>query len=178
MSGRGRLRGSDPDVKIYASHHLPCSVETFWRLYFDDEYKEALDREMDLAEHVILEDVPRGDRRFIRARLTPNREIPKAVQKVFRSATLSYVEERLYDADRSRIDWTALHDMLGKRFRCSGQFSVQPEGDGSRRILDGSIEVKILGVGRLIEKTIASDVERTYDVSARFIGRWLEEHPE
>lgn len=165
-------------MKIYASHHLPCPPETFWRLYFDDEYKEALDREMDLAEHVILEDTPRGDRRLIRARITPRREVPRAVQKVIKSATLGYEEERLYDAQRSQIDWKALHAALGSRFHCQGLFRVDPEGDGCRRVLEGEIRVKILGVGKLIERGIASDVERTYDVAARFIARWLEEHPE
>jgi Protein of unknown function (DUF2505) len=166
------------DVKIYASHHLPCTPETFWRLYFDDAYREALDREIGLAEHVILSDEPRGDKRFIRARLTPRREVPRAVQKMVKSATLGYVEERLYDADRSRIDWTALHGALGRRFHCQGLFRVEREGDGSRRVLEGEIRVSILGVGKLIEKTIASDVEGTYDVSARFIARWLEDHPQ
>jgi len=110
-------------------------------------------------------------------RLTPRREVPRAVQKMVKSATLGYVEERLYDADRSCIDWKALHGALGRRFHCQGQFRVEPEGDGSRRVLEGEIRVRILGVGKLIEKTIASDVERTYDVSARFIARWLEGHP-
>ncbi len=164
-------------MKILADHEFPCTPEAYWRWNFDDEYNRALDRELELTEHRILSERQDGPRRVVRARITPKRDVPPAVRKWMKNATLAYEEERVFDPERSRLDWQAFYGLLGERFTCAGYVSVEAVGsDACRRILDGDVRVRVLGLGRLIEKGIATDVQRTYDQSAVFIRRWMRDH--
>jgi len=163
-------------VKIQATHDLPCSVETFWELFFDEAYNAAVDRELDLAENQVLAREDDGDIVRMTVRVAPRREIPAAVRKVLRSATLAYTEHREIDLAASRLAWRVTHEAVGpRRLICDGDLRVEPLGpDHCRRILGGAIQVRIPVVGRFIEKAIASDVVRCYDVAAAFLPRWLE----
>ena len=163
-------------MKIEATHDLPCSVQTFWDLYFDEAYNRALDSELDLAENHILEREDDGDVVRMTVRIAPKREVPAAVRKVLRSATLAYYETRVLDRSQSRITWNVTHDAVGpKRLDCRGVLKVRATSDATcRRVLDGVIVVRIPVVGRFVEKAIASDVVRCYDVAASFLPRWLE----
>jgi hypothetical protein len=163
-------------VKIQATHDLPCSVETFWELYFDEAYNAAVDRELDLGENQVLSREDDGDLVRMTVRVAPRREIPRAVRKVLRSATLAYTEHRELDRSRSHLAWRVTHEAVGpRRLDCSGVLRVEARGDDRcRRVLDGAIDVRIPMVGRFIEKAIATDVVRCYDVAAAFLPRWLE----
>jgi len=164
-------------MKIRATHEFPCTPEMYWQWNFDDAYNRALDRELELTEHRVLSEHQDGPRRVIRARITPKRDVPSVVRKLMRNATLAYEEERVFDPRRSRLDWQAFYGLLGDRFACAGFVSIEAVGtDSCRRILDGTVRVRVLGLGRLIEKGIASDVQQTYDRSAAFIRRWLKDH--
>ncbi len=163
-------------MEIQAIHVLPCSAERFWQLYFDDACTRALQDALDLARCDVLEQERRGDLVVMRVHIAPRREVPAAVRRVLRDATLAYDEIREIDVGRGLLRWRAEHPMLGRRFACSGTVGVHPEGDARcRRVLDGRIRVHVPGVGRLIERSVAADVGRSYDTSARFIARWIEE---
>jgi len=164
-------------LKIQATHDLPCSADTFWDLYFDDDYNGGLDRELNLAENTVLERRDDGDITHMKVRIAPAREIPAAVRKVLRSATLAYYEHRDLDLSRGHMDWRVTHDAVSsRRLHCEGVLDVIPAGEGRcRRVLDGVIDVRIPVVGRFIEKAIATDVVRCYDVAADFLPRWLEQ---
>ena len=176
-AGRNRGAGRRRDgLKIQATHDLPCAARTFWDLYFDDDYNGGLDRELNLAENQVLERDDDGDITRMKVRVAPAREVPAAVRKVLPSATLAYNEHRVLDRRRGHLDWRVTHDAVGpKRLRCEGVLDVIPTGEEScRRVLDGEIKVRIPLVGRFIEKAIATDVVRCYDVAADFLPRWLE----
>ena len=150
------------------------SLETYEKLYFDEPFNVALCEAVKLARSVIK--LENDDKTFHRiVKVGPDRDIPKPVAKVLKADRIEYEEHNTYTFGTYKGEWKTIPMMLANKVKSAGTYSFTQKGDDVLRIVEGDIDIKILGVGGMIEKFICADVERSYDDAARFTQQWIDQ---
>ncbi len=165
-------------VKVDLSHLIDIAPDQFFEdLFFNEDYNAEMYRTLDFKERTVLEKEDRGDTIYRRVRQVPNRTIPGAIQKVIRVERIEYNETSTYNKRTGRVTIEIQPGIMPDRIKSKGELWVEPAGPGRctrRFVLD--IEVKMFGIGGLMEKEIAKDVTASYDKSAAFTNRYIADH--
>ena len=147
---------------------LPCSAETFWKLFFDPKYTRALFlEELQFKECTVLEQTETARK----LRLVPKVNLPAVIQKVIGDA-FSYEEHGTFD--RARNEWTWRMVPRKEIVATRGKVRIEPISDSQcRRHDEVIIEGKMFGVGGLIESTAEKEVRASRPKEQAFLERWL-----
>ncbi len=162
-------------MKIDVRHSLPCSVERFWQLYWDDGFDEQLRRHT-AVKRELLSETWDGKIRVRRVRFSPQRELPAPIAAILGAQRLAYEQENRFDQARNEMRWTVLPSLLPGRLTASGRFRIEEDGDDSCVLrIDGDIIVAIPFVGGQVEKAIVTEIERSYSKLADTVRTALTE---
>lgn len=156
--------------KVTSTTDLPCSVERFWEVFFDEAYNRAfyLD-EMGFPELKVLDQTDTSRR----MRVTPKLDMPKPVMKVL-GDRFGYEEEGSLDRDKNVWTWTMIPNTLPGKLLTSGSIRIEAKGDGIRRYDEATLEAKIFGVGKLIESSTETEIRSAWEKETAFLRRWLQ----
>lgn len=160
-------------MKFQVEHRFDgLSVAEYEKIYFDEAFNESLCKTVGLTRTLVsLDDDGKRIRRVVR--VAPDREVPAPVAKVVGSNKLEYTETVEYVWGSGRGTWTTTPQVMADKVKSSGDFRFAASGSGVTRTVGGEIEVKIFGLGGLVEKFIVADVEKSYDKAAEFTRSWL-----
>ncbi|MCP4498731.1 MAG: DUF2505 family protein [Deltaproteobacteria bacterium] len=138
------------------------SVEGFAEVYFSEEVNEEAAKCLGLKERKLVEKVENEDGTIgRRVKMSLSLQLPKAIQKILSGAPIEYFEVSTYDPKDQRIEYrveSAADDVV----KVSGTITFIKTGTGVVRRIDGTVEVKIFGVGGLIERFIDKEVGKAY----------------
>lgn len=149
-------------MKIDVRHALPCSPTRFWALYWDDGFDELLRRHTAVRRE-LLSETWEGPVRVRRIRMVADRELPGPVAAALGSRTLTYEQENRFDPTRGEMKWSVMPGLLGGRFKASGRFRADDDGDDATIMrVDGDIGVSIPLLGGQIERLVVAEIERSY----------------
>ncbi len=164
------------DLRI--EHTFDCSEDAFWgKLFFDEEYNRRMYYDalnFPLWREISSDD--RGDELIRIIECEPNLgDLPGAIKKVI-GDNLRYREEGHYDKASRRYRLKIIPSRLADKMGVEGELFTESAGDGKcKRIFTAKINVKIFGVGTMIEKRLVSDLRRSYDVGAGFTVDYIRE---
>jgi Protein of unknown function (DUF2505) len=156
---------------------FPCQASTFQRLFLGEEYNKALfEGHLHFPTWKVASERIDGSRTYRTIDVEPYvPDLPPVIQKVV-GDNLRYREEAYFDADTGKYHVRVVPNRLADKILVTGVQTVEEAGAGScRRIFDANVEVKIFGVGGLIEKKIVHDLIKSYDVGAKFTEQYLAE---
>jgi hypothetical protein len=161
------------------AHEFDCSEETFWtRLFLDDRFNEWLYKErLGFSEWKVIErqDTERGVRRVVDV-APPVGDVPGPLKKLI-GDNVRYRERDEYDAARRHCRVEVVPGTLADKVTVRGEITSLKLGDARcRRVFTGQVEARVFGVGSLLEKRIASELERSYEAGARFTSEYLRTH--
>jgi len=148
---------------------LPCTIETFWKVFFDEHYTRALFLdELQFKDFSVLE-LTETSRKI---RVVPKVNLPGVLQKLVGD---SFAYEEHGTLDRARNEWTWRMVPRKEIVATRGKVRIEPAGEGQcRRNDEVVIEGKIFGVGGLIESTAEKEVRASWAKELAFLNRWLE----
>jgi len=162
-------------MKYIIKHTFETSPEQFWgRVFFDSDYNRELYCNHLDADYEELEIVRKQDGSVRRSiRVQPRMALP-AILKRFFGNKVAYTETGEYDAASGHfvatVQPTVAADKLVTRL------DVWTEQRSERR-LERFIEVEnhvhILGVGGMIESTLAKQTREANEVIAAFTAEWI-----
>lgn len=163
-------------MKFHADHVIEgISLADYGNLYFDEDYNVRMCVAVRLGRE-LLELRREGNRIFRRVKVHPqDREIPAPVAKVLGFSHFAYVEELTMDLDSNEGSWRTIPERMADKFDTRGTLRFLDAGGHARRIVDGEIDVKIFGIGTIVEKFICSDAEKSYAAAAAFARRYVAE---
>jgi hypothetical protein len=155
------------------------TLDRFIEIYFSEDFNNKVAPVSNLKSRKLVEEKvsPEGNRER-RVRMEPAVPLPKAFDRLLGDdKRITYDEVSTYEASkhecRFRIDSKA-----NERVKFEGIIRFVADGDGVRRIIDGVIEVKApLGLGGMIEKFIETETQKGYEKIAKFLQRYIDEHP-
>ena len=162
-----------PAVRI--SHVHECSEDTFWQLFFDDEYNRQLFGDalrFPHFEQLEFDETETEIRRVVSA--TPSvGELPAALKKLVGDG-ITYEERGVFDKRKKRFSINIISSKLPDRITVRGTLYTEAISEiRSRRVFDGTVEARVFGVGGLLEKRLIADLEARYADSARFTNQYL-----
>jgi hypothetical protein len=149
---------------------IPCSAETFWKLFFDERYTRALFLEaLQFKDCAVLEQTESARK----LRLVPKVNLPGVVQKLVGDA-FAYEEHGTFD--RARGEWTWRMVPRKEIVATRGRTRIEPVSETEcRRTDEVFIEGKVFGLGGLIESTAEKEVRASWPKELAFLERWLKQ---
>lgn len=161
--------------KVRIEHDFECSENGFWETFLNVEYnKEMFQVHMKFPrwEIVRIQDESGVISRVVEVEPYVA-ELPGPIKKVL-GDTIRYREEGQLDRTKNRYDLRVVPSRLADKILVSGRQFTEPLGETRcRRIFEATVEVKVFGIGGLIEKNIASDLRKSYDIGARFTQNYM-----
>lgn len=159
-------------MKLHVRHTFPCDPETFWKMYWDEEFDAMLQRGSNVQRE-ILDQHEEGGVVVRRVRFTPQRELPAPAAKVLGSSKLVYDQESRYDPATSQMTWRVIPTILPGKLDAHGTFVVRPIEGGCEQVVEGEITVNVRFIGGQIEKAVVGEVEQSYQRTAEVAREWL-----
>lgn len=149
-------------MKLLVRQTYPCSVDTFWKMYWDDEFDAILRRESAVSRELV-EERRDGDVVTRRVKFTPDRDLPGPAAALLGSSKLIYEQENRWDPGASRLDWRVIPTILPGKLDAKGWFVVRAAPGGCEQVVEGDISVQVRFVGGQIEKAIVAEVQQSYE---------------
>lgn len=156
-------------------HTLDCDIDTYWRCVFDEEYNRRLYEVLKFRDFKYVAQENRGENKYRKMYLNPPpADLPAPVAKVI--GDISWHEEGTWDAKTKRYKFKILPASLPDKTHINGEVWCESRGDKKcERVAKTSIEVKVMIVGGMVEKHIAADMKKSYDVAAKFTNDFVKE---
>jgi hypothetical protein len=163
-------------MQFTVKHNLETDSDTFWdKIFFDDEYNRSLFLDyLRFSDYRVLS-LEREDNGTIRRRLeiAPRVEIPKAIKKVLGDSA-NYVEEGSFDPIAKKWNFVVIPHVASNKIKTRGELWVEARGEKRvERICVINTEVKVFGIGRLVEEIIEKQTRSSYDQAAVFTNKWI-----
>jgi Protein of unknown function (DUF2505) len=169
-------------VRLAFAHELDCTPEGYWsRCVLDKEHNYHLFlEELKFARYTpgpTLERGPASNPGLVVERLIlvePN--APAGTPAAVRGA-LSYEEVGILDRAKATYSFTTRNCTWPDAVACSGAMHCRdlPRGRCLRETtVEVSVRVPMLG---WLEGSVAKELRRSFDASARFANQWLRAHP-
>jgi hypothetical protein len=159
---------------VSATEVYRCSPQRYIEQYFDPEGRKR--RMVDGCKGVsweLLDKTEAGGERRMRAAFVQRLDAPKAVQKLF-GETSRFEEVSVWREGSDEIQVTLIPDKMTDRMSLQGRYRVQDAGDGTSRVtLEMEVQVKIFGVGGLVEKMAAKELPKTFAKDAEYFNAHL-----
>lgn len=165
-------------MKFELDHTFPFGLETYVRTMCDPGYDQYVAENVNLKAREEQSSTLDGDvlRRCVR--VIPERDLPKAAARLVGGKTLAYDENLELNTKTGEGRWWVVPGVMQKRVDAKGTSIVRETADGCSRRVEGEINVRLIGAGRLIEKFIVGQVVDGYDTGARLMVEWAAKHAE
>ncbi len=164
--------------KFTLRHEINCSVDHFWKVFFDKDFNTALfTKELGFPEYTVLQQEEGESTITRKVRGTPKMDMPKPVMKLLGDG-FSYEEAGTYERSNGIWKWKMTPAKLADKLRNEGTVSCEKISDDKcTRVATIEIEAKVFGVGGLIESSSEKQMKDGWNSSAAFMNRWLKDHP-
>jgi hypothetical protein len=149
---------------------LTCAA--YEELFFDEEFNAALGRALRLGRQLLR--LERTAERVTRhVCYEPVRDPDSPANHAFGTSRASFVEELDYDRRARRGTWRTIPNRFADRVTNRGTLEIAEDPAGVRRIVRGEVTVSLFGFGRLVERMIVAEIEKSYAATAAFTAEWL-----
>jgi hypothetical protein len=162
-------------TQLEVRHTLNCSVDDFWKTFFDPEFNRKLyEEKLQFKRFEILEDREEpGGGHVRKVRSEPDMEVPGALKKLVGDG-MGYVESGRYDPSSKRYRFEVEPSKMADKIKSRGELWAEPKGENQcERVVKMDIEVKIFGVGKMAENFIEKQTRHSYDIAAKFTNEWF-----
>ena len=147
-------------------------VGDYEQLYFDERFNDALGKELKLGRHLVRLD--RTDTRIIRhVAYEPAREAGHAIEHAYGNNRASFIEELDYDLTTRRGTWQTIPNRWADRVRNAGTIELAHTPAGTRRTVQGEVKVSAFGFGKIVERMVVAEIEKSYTATTAFTRAWL-----
>ena len=161
-------------MRFELKHTFDCDAETLWSITEDPEFEERLG-EASASTRETVELTVTDSERYARKRITVDRDLPPAMQKVIGGEKIAYDQETWRALPGNKLRWSISPNVLRGRFVGEGTTRVRDIGGRCERIISGDLQVKVPIVGRKMEKRLVDDVSASYERAAAIVREMLAE---
>lgn len=162
-----------PNIKL--SHEIHCDEETFWKLFLDREYNEKLYKEgLQFPDWSILEQTETDTeiRRTTKGR-PKIANVPGPVAKILGDG-FGYTETGSMKKGERVWHYKLVPSTMPDKIRQEGTVRTEVAGPGKiRRVVELVLEVKIFGIGGMVESTTEKQLREGWDASAAYLNTWV-----
>jgi hypothetical protein len=96
-----------------------------------------------------------------------------AVTAVLDPNRLTWVDAATYDLGAHVAEHRVVPDHYADRLQCSYRATIEPVAGGSRRVLAGTVKVRMPLVGGRVERAIVSGLSEHAAAEAELLDEWM-----
>ncbi len=155
-------------MRFRIEQHLAAGVERVEAALVDPAWYEAVHASEAVWGPELLEvDADGGDLVWLRVRYRFRGRLNAAAARVVDPARLSWVEVSTLDRRTHSIELRVEPDSHAEKLRFTGSIVLRPQGEVTRRELDGEVKVRIPLVGGRVEGAVVSGLREHAEVEER-----------
>ena len=157
-------------------HRFDVSAETWWnQVFFDPNYLTALHHEgLGCRAFEVVRLERDADGRVHQELATEPRIIAPPVIRKAIGERVRYRERGLFDPRTGRYEFEIIPSSLTAATRIQGVITLEsPQAHSVERVCDLQFEVKVRGVGRLIEAFIGRSYTQSINRAGAFTQTWI-----
>lgn len=151
--------------RLYVESHLPIDATGAWQLFDSEDFRHRLDARANLHTRV-LDERREGRLLWRTVQIRSLNELPGIAARALGSRHLTVDMTTAYDSRRSRLDWIIKVPVLTDRILVSGHTRIDPHIDGSLRVVEGTVEIRLPMIGGRCEKIVVSEFQRSMETSS------------
>ncbi len=146
-------------MRFTVTQHVAAPVDAVAAAYAGTELYAAMTGTSRISPPEAVDRVERDGLVTLRLRYRFVGDLSPAVTAVVDPARLSWVEESVHDRAGRSVAVTLHPDHYTDRLRCTATVRYEPDGDGTRRRVEGDLRVKAFLVAGAVERAIVSGLE-------------------
>ena len=160
-------------MKVLIDHVFAgISCADYESLYFDEDFNTAVGKQLGMGRLLLhFERTPTRIERKVH--YEPDRDPESPAGQAFGTSRASFIEELDYDPRSRKGAWRTIPNLFPDRVTNAGTIEFVEAPNGTRRIVRGEVKVSFFGFGRLIERMIVSEIEKSYANTTRLTNDWL-----
>lgn len=156
-------------------HVLPFPPQTFWdRVHANSEFNDALyNQHLGHRYEIVVNDASTG--KWL-SKMYPKVELPSVLAKAAAGKEEGFclIEEGVLDRATATYRFKIIPSILSDKVDARGKMVILPHGDGQcERVVNFELDVKVFGIGKIVEAFVESTVRRGYDDSGEFLQKYL-----
>jgi len=149
-------------TKFTIEHTWAVSRETVVSHLFDDELHDRCNRALSSADRERVRVERHEDGRVSQYFHVKVRDLPPGATKVLSPEVFEWDEESQWNPTTGKISWKIIPKVMANKLTCAGVLYYRETGASTRRVVEGEIEIKIPLAGKIAEKIIVGQLEKTY----------------
>ncbi len=158
--------------RLYVESDLPVDAGTAWQLFDSEPFRHRLDARARLLTQV-LDERREGGVVARTLRIRSLTELPGMAARALGSRHLTYEMRTRFDPSRSLLEWTIQLPVLTDRVRVGGRTRIEDRPQGSRRVVEGTVEIQLPVIGGRCERIVVSEFQRSMAASAALAREML-----
>lgn len=162
-------------TKFEVRHVLPFPPETFWeKVHANKEFNDALYNEhLGHRYEVLVNDAATG--KWL-SKMFPKVDLPAVLAKAAAGKEEGFclAEDGVLDRSTWTYRFKVIPSIMGDKVDARGEMVIVPHGQGQcERIVKFELDVKIFGIGKIVETFVETTVRRGYDDSGEFLQKYM-----
>mgnify|MGYP001441050204 CR=1 FL=1 len=160
-------------MKVAIEHEFAgVTCAAFEELFFDETFNIAVGNALRMGRRLLrLDRTPDRIIRYIC--YEPNQDPNSPAKQAFGTSRASFIEQLDYDRRTRRGSWITIPNLFADRVTNAGTIEFAAASNGVRRIVRGEVRVSLFGFGRIVERMIVAEIEKSYASTAAFTTEWL-----
>lgn len=160
-------------MRLHTEHDFAADAASVIDVLLDPDFVTTLTALPDVGSvEIVARDVGAAEG-TLAMRLTYDGSVDGIAAKVLGSGTPSWVQTYRFDLVARSGDLTISPDVAGNLFDCAAAVSFEPTDEGCRRVVDGTLAIRIPLVGGKAERSLGPAILARIDTEADLVDRWL-----
>jgi uncharacterized protein DUF2505 len=159
-------------VRFQIEQWFSAPLEEVEAAFLDNRFLAHLGELPKLGHPEFLNERREGTLVYRRVRYRFTGSLSPVARKMIDPALLSWVEESTTNVATHRTTVQIVADHYGDKLRCQGDITLLPDGDGTRRVSAGQVDVRAPLVGTLVERAIVSGMTEHAELEAEAFHSW------
>ena len=148
---------------------FPQAPEALIARLLDGEYQSRMHSELGFPTWVEESRDEQGPEMRRSLRIVPPSKLPGFLQKIAANKT-GYRESQIWAEDRRSYTWSVVFD-LSKKLSLAGTCTIVPEGQGTKRTVEFTAEMKARLMAKRIEAVVRDEALKTQQATAEYMAR-------
>ncbi|MFJ4188772.1 DUF2505 family protein [Kitasatospora sp. NPDC089509] len=160
--------------KFTTTHEFAATPERVWALFLDRAFNERFYREeLGFPQWEVIEQTQTGEEVTRKVTMQPRRDLPGPVAKLLGSGFRQTEDGTFAPADGTG-KWRRVPSTLADKWREEAAIRIEPvDGGRCRMTIEFAVEIKVFGVGGLMESTLEKQLREEWDHFAAAVAREL-----
>lgn len=157
-------------------HSFAAPPERVAQTLLDPAFQASLSDVGSLAERTVLSQIERSGTTVRRVRCVLDLELSGMAKSILGDADPAWVEEAVWHPQAMAWEWKIEPEVAADLLSAAGRIEIAPEGEGTERVVTGSVKVRVPLYGGKVERWVVEGVQRAYEEEAQRLRDWLLGH--